>query len=100
MLLSLNLSKKKYCFFITLICNFLLFAKNVPEWYEHREVIYPEVGDIVKIYNAGGYGYCMASSYTGRLKPAEVMIDQDTKTEKLIRKRETFEDIVSKFIDF
>ena len=42
MLLSLNLSKKKYCFFITLICNFLLFAKNVPEWYEHREVIYPD----------------------------------------------------------
>ena len=65
-----------------------------------REILYPEVGDIVKIYNAGGYGYCMASSYTGRLKPAEVMINPDTKTEKLIRKRETFEDIASKFIDF
>lgn len=65
-----------------------------------REVLYPEVGDIVKIYNAGAYGYCMASSYTGRLKPAEVMINQDTKTEKLIRKREIFEDIASKFIDF
>lgn len=42
MLLSLVLNKKKICFFITLICNFLLFAKNVPEWYEHREVIYPD----------------------------------------------------------
>ena len=42
----------------------------------------------------------MASSYTGRLKPAEVIINPDTKTEKLIRKRETFEDIASKFIDF
>jgi len=65
-----------------------------------REILYPEVGDIVKVYNAGAYGYCMSSSYTGRLKPAEVMINQDTKTSKLIRKRETFEDIASKFIDF
>lgn len=65
-----------------------------------REVLYPEVGDIVKVYNAGAYGYCMSSSYTGRLKPAEVMINSETKTLKLIRKRETFEDIVSKFIDF
>lgn len=65
-----------------------------------REILYPEVGDIVKIYNAGAYGYCMSSSYTGRLKPAEVMINPDTKTSKMIRKRETFEDITSKFIDF
>lgn len=65
-----------------------------------REILYPEVGDIVKVYNAGAYGYCMSSSYTGRLKPAEVMINLDTKTSKLIRKRETFEDIVSKFIEF
>ena len=64
-----------------------------------REILYPEVGDIVKVYNAGAYGYCMASSYTGRLKPAEVMIKSDGKTSKLIRKRETFEDIVSKFTD-
>ena len=65
-----------------------------------REILFPEVGDIVKVYNAGAYGYCMASSYTGRLKPAEVMINPNTKMEKLIRKRETFEDIASKFIDF
>ena len=64
-----------------------------------REILYPEVGDIVKVYNAGAYGYCMASSYTGRLKPAEVMINPDSKTSKLIRKRETFEDIASKFIN-
>ncbi len=54
-----------------------------------RKVILPSVGDIVVIDNAGAYGYSMASNYTGRPRPAEVMI-KDGK-DKLIRKRETLD---------
>lgn len=51
----------------------------------------PKVGDNIIVYNAGAYGYSMASNYTGRLRPAEVMI-RDGKV-FLIRKRETIEDL-------
>ncbi len=61
---------------------------------EGRTVIDPKIGDIVKVYNAGAYGYCMAYPYTGRLRPAEVMIQPDGTT-KLIRKREKVSDVLS-----
>lgn len=51
---------------------------------EDREVPMPEVGDAVLVRNAGAYGYSMASNYTGRLLPAEVMIKEDG-SYKLIR---------------
>ena len=56
----------------------------------------PLVGDIILVYNAGAYGYSMASNYTGRLRPAEVMISNNQ--EKLIRKREKIEDLVKNII--
>lgn len=39
-----------------------------------RDVNCPEVGDAVVIYNAGAYGYSMSSNYTGRPRPAEIMM--------------------------
>ena len=54
-----------------------------------RRVILPKVGDIVIVHNAGAYGYSMASNYTGRQRPAELLIDNGEI--KLIRKRETLE---------
>ena len=48
------------------------------------------------IYNAGAYGYSMASNYTGRLRPAEIMVNKTQ--DKLIRKRETIEYIESNII--
>ncbi len=48
-------------------------------------------GDIIAVRNAGAYGFMMASNYNSRLRPAEVLII-DGKA-KLIRKRETLEDI-------
>ena len=56
---------------------------------KNRHLILPNVGDIIVVDNAGAYGYSMASNYTGRCRPAEVMI-KDDKT-YLIRKRETIE---------
>ncbi len=54
-------------------------------------------GDILAMKNAGAYGYSMSSNYNSRLKPAEVLvIDGEA---KLIRKRETFDDLLRGQID-
>ena len=48
-------------------------------------------GDIIAIKNSGAYGFSMASNYNSRYRPAEVLVHQGEP--KLIRKRETLEDI-------
>ncbi len=52
-----------------------------------RILIFPSIGDIILVHNAGAYGYSMASNYTGRERPAEVMLYNDSI--KLIRKRDS-----------
>ncbi len=54
----------------------------------------PEVriGDILCLFNAGAYGYTMASNYNGRPRPAEVMVKNNAV--KLIRRAETIEDLL------
>jgi diaminopimelate decarboxylase len=54
-------------------------------------------GDIIAIKNAGAYGFMMASNYNSRLKPAEVLIIGGKA--KLIRSRETMEDIFKNQIE-
>lgn len=53
-----------------------------------------EQGALVVIKSAGAYGYCMASNYNTRGRPAEVMVNGDTF--EVIRERETLEDLISK----
>lgn len=48
--------------------------------------------DVLCFHNAGAYCFSMASNYNSRYRPAEVMIHN--KKDYLIRKRETFEDII------
>ena len=60
---------------------------------KQRTVILPKVGDAIVVHNAGAYGYSMASNYTGRLRPAEVMIHGENDWE-LIRKAETTDDVL------
>lgn len=50
-------------------------------------------GDILCFHNAGAYGFAMASNYNSRLRPAEVLVDGDKV--KLIRRRETLEDVLA-----
>ncbi len=62
------------------------FAKNV-------EVPETKHGDLVVVHSAGAYGFVMSSNYNTRPRPAEVgIIDGE---DKLIRKRETFEDLIA-----
>ncbi|MCF3111877.1 diaminopimelate decarboxylase [Niabella sp. CC-SYL272] len=53
----------------------------------------PEVreGDLLVFYNAGAYGYEMASTFNSRFRPAEVIIRNGKA--QLIRKRDTLEDL-------
>lgn len=54
-------------------------------------------GDILCMKNAGAYGYVMSSNYNSRLRPAEVMIYEGKA--HLIRKRETYEDLLANQIE-
>lgn len=60
---------------------------------KNRDLPLPQVGDVVIVHNAGAYGSSMASNYTGRLRPAEVMLYKNGDT-KLMKERETQETIL------
>jgi diaminopimelate decarboxylase len=50
-------------------------------------------GDLLAVFSAGAYGMAMASNYNSRLRAAEVLVTD--RTHRLIRRRETFKDLVA-----
>ncbi len=67
------------------ICETDTFANN-------RRIAEIHEGDILSFHNAGAYCFTMASNYNSRYRPAEVLWYNDKA--HLIRKRETFDDIL------
>ncbi len=61
-----------------------------------RELPKAQVGDVVGVLDAGAYGFSMSSTYNQRLRPAEVLIESNGNV-RLIRRRETLEDLVAYF---
>lgn len=59
---------------------------------KEREIVKTEEGDVYAIMDAGAYGYSMASNYNNFPRPAEVLTTGGQA--RLIRKRETFENMV------
>jgi diaminopimelate decarboxylase len=57
-----------------------------------REMPPVHEGDLLAIMSAGAYGFVMASNYNSRPLPAEVLVRHDKFS--LIRKRQTWEDLV------
>jgi diaminopimelate decarboxylase len=57
-----------------------------------RELPITSDGDLLAILDAGAYGMVLASNYNTRLRPPEVLVDG--KTVKLIRRRETMNDLL------
>lgn len=57
-----------------------------------REMPEPREGDLLAIMSAGAYGLVMASNYNSRPFPAEALVQSDKVS--LIRKRQTWEDLV------
>ena len=72
------------------ICETDNFGKD-RQLHEVRE------GDLIVIRNAGAYGYTMSSNYNSRPRPAEILVI-DGKA-KLIRRRETLEDLLGTQVD-
>ncbi len=64
---------------------------------EERDIVLPSIGDPILVYDAGAYGFSMSSNYTGRTRPAEILINNNHEI-KLIRKRETIEDLLKNII--
>jgi diaminopimelate decarboxylase len=62
--------------------------------YLARERRLPPVktGDLLATLSAGAYGMAMSSNYNGRLRAAEVLVHG--KTSRVIRRRETMDDLV------
>ena len=50
-------------------------------------------GDLLAMFSAGAYGMAMASNYNSRVRAAEVLVTG--RTHRLIRRRETFADLVA-----
>lgn len=82
--------KVRYYTVVGYICETDTFGANrrIPEISE---------GDILCFNNAGAYCYSMASNYNSRYRPAEVLVYN--KKDYLIRRRETFEDIIKNQVD-
>jgi diaminopimelate decarboxylase len=57
-----------------------------------REMPYTQEGDLLAILDAGAYGMALASNYNTRPRPAEVLVTG--KSTKVIRRRETFADLI------
>jgi len=57
-----------------------------------RELPMVEQGDLLAIMTTGAYGFSLASNYNSRPKPAEILVDKDYA--RVIRDRQTFEDLV------
>lgn len=49
-------------------------------------------GDVLAVMSAGAYSYSMANNYNSRLRPTEVLVDDDTV--HIIRQREEFDDLL------
>jgi diaminopimelate decarboxylase len=67
------------------------FGKNVPlPPLQHN--------DLIAVHSAGAYGFTMASNYNTRPKPAEVALKNGE--DRLIRRRETYEDQIALEIEY
>jgi len=50
-------------------------------------------GDVLAVFSAGAYGFTMSSNYNARPRAAEVLVEGDSF--RLVRRRETYEDLVA-----
>jgi len=62
-----------------------------------KDRLLPEIheGDIVCVLDAGAYGHTMSSNYNSRLRPAEVLIRENSDI-AVIRERDTMEDLIAR----
>ncbi len=57
----------------------------------------PGAGALLAVFDAGAYGYVMASNYNSRRRPAEVLVDGDRFA--VVTRRESYDDLVRHEVD-
>jgi diaminopimelate decarboxylase len=62
---------------------------------EDRQLTVPRLGEVLAILNTGAYGMSLSSQYNLRPRPPEVLVNGDTV--RLIRRRESYEDLMRNF---
>jgi diaminopimelate decarboxylase len=67
-------------------------CENTDMLARRRRLSRVKVGDLLAIGQAGAYGFSMSSQYNTRPRPAEVLVAADRP--RLIRERESFEDLI------
>ncbi|MFK7983025.1 MAG: diaminopimelate decarboxylase [Saprospiraceae bacterium] len=77
--------EKKLYDVVGYICETDTFAEN-------RSIEETKAGDLLAFFNAGAYCFSMASNYNSRFRPAEIFVYNGV--DYLVRKRETFEDLM------
>jgi diaminopimelate decarboxylase len=82
--------KERFYSVVGYICETDTFATN-------RRIAEIKEGDLLCFSNAGAYCFTMASNYNSRYRPAEVLWYNGEA--HLIRKRETFEDLVRNLVE-
>jgi len=82
--------RERYYSVVGYICETDTFGSN-------RRINEISEGDVLCFQNAGAYCFTMASNYNSRYRPAEVLWYQGKA--HLIRKRETFDDILHNQVD-
>lgn len=82
--------KERFYSIVGYICETDTFGSN-------RKIKEIKEGDILCFKNAGAYCYSMSSNYNSRVRPAEVLWNSGKGY--LIRKRETFDDILKNQIE-
>jgi diaminopimelate decarboxylase len=58
-----------------------------------REIDAVIPGDLLAVFDVGAYGFVMSSNYNARPRAAEVLVDGSRYT--IVRRRETYEDLVA-----
>jgi diaminopimelate decarboxylase len=89
--MSISKSKSQKIDIVGPVCesgDFFALDRETPELHE---------GDLLAIMSAGAYGFVMASNYNSRPLPAEALVRRDTVA--LIRKRQTWDDLVRGEVD-
>ena len=66
-------------------------CENCDKFAVNRDLPHIEIGDLLAIHDAGAHGYAMGFQYNGKLRCAELLLQEDG-TVRLIRRAETLED--------
>jgi diaminopimelate decarboxylase len=69
-------------------------ARDLAQWLVPDELAHAGVGALLVLHEVGAYGASMASTYNGRLRPAEAVLEGGEL--RLSRRRETLDDLTAR----